>query len=95
MIIKWKAVLFGAAEIVRVDCIRETTHIVVCREDNSEWSARKISEGAAYFDSWAEAHAHLTQHAVNRVMGARRQLEVASSYAGNVKGMRAPVEAPT
>lgn len=96
MIIKWQAIP-GFASIERIECTRETESSVfyASMRGGNEYRYRKMSEGTAYFDTWAEAHAHLTQHAANRVLGARRQLELANSYAGNVKGMRAPVEAPT
>jgi len=93
MIIKWQAIP-GFASIERIECTRETESSVFYANERGggEYRSRKMSEGAAYFDSWAEAHAHLTQNAAQRVLGARRQLEVANSYAGNIKGMRAPVE---
>ena len=92
MIIKWQAIP-GFASVERLECTRETASSVfyVNKRDGTEYRVRKITEGIAYFDTWAEAHAHLTQHATQRVLGARRQLEVANSYAGNIKGMRAPV----
>lgn len=44
-----------------------------------------------YFDTWAEAHAALTEIADKRVLEALRDLELANSYADNVRGMKEPV----
>lgn len=92
MIIKWKVMLFGAAEIVRVDCIRETTHIVVCRQDNAEWSARKMSEFEAYFNTWEEAHAYLLQHAEKGLAYLSGQIALAYDKIFKIKQMTAPDE---
>ena len=42
------------------------------------------------FDTWAEAHAELTRRADDALAGARRQLEQAQGFAGNVRGMKEP-----
>jgi hypothetical protein len=43
-----------------------------------------------YFDTWEEAKEFLTEYAENMLATARRSLETAQGFAGNVKGLKAP-----
>jgi len=52
----------------------------------------KMKKNGDIFDTWAEAHVELTRRAGDRLATARRQLEVAQGFAGNVRGMRPPQE---
>lgn len=47
-----------------------------------------VAKWAEYYDTWEAAHASLTDKAARQVANARRALEIANSFAGNVKGMR-------
>lgn len=51
--------------------------------------AKKLN-GEEYFDTWEQAHAEVLRAAEDRVLDARRSLELANSYAGNVRGMKEP-----
>lgn len=51
----------------------------------------KISDYHCYFDSFDEAKAHLLEKADEKVIGARRSLELANSHLGNIKGLKEPV----
>jgi hypothetical protein len=43
-----------------------------------------------FFPTWEEAHSHLLTRTEGAVHSARRQLELAQSEFGNVKGMKQP-----
>lgn len=80
---------FLQARITRIETERETEHFV--------WTGgrrmAKTQEFARVFDTWDEAHAFLLTQTEMKVIGARRQLELANSLLGNVKGMKKPEEA--
>jgi len=89
MIIKWKTTSWNS-KIERVECTRETASTVVCTNGRSVWSARKMSEHAAYFDTWAEAHAYLLNHAERQLAGLSAQLAEAYTETAKIKQMTAP-----
>lgn len=86
------------AAIVPVDVIRETERCVFVpangawHRGKTERREAKVSEWHIYHATWEAAHEHLTQKSAGRVADARRSLELANAFAGNVKGMRKPVE---
>ena len=75
------------AEIEEVEVIRETKQSVFLPSGSMR---RKQSEIEEYYDTWEAAHAALTIKAERQVAAARRALESANAFAGNVKGMRKP-----
>jgi hypothetical protein len=86
------------AKIEEVDILRETEHCIFLRSDirrypTGERKELKKSEWHEYYDTWEDAHAALTAKAERRVANARRELEIANGFAGNVKGMRVAVPA--
>ena len=88
MITKYMAKNFewssGKIEVVQVE--RETATSVFI--DGSRVAKR--SSYRCYFDTWDKAHAFLTEQAQANVDSARRRLELANAFAGNVKGMKNP-----
>lgn len=50
----------------------------------------KSSDGITHHDSWEEAHQQLLAASLAKVQAARRALELANSYHGNIKGMKNP-----
>jgi hypothetical protein len=50
----------------------------------------KQKKAGKVFDTWEEARAELTLRADAKLSHARRQLELAQSFAGNVRGMKPP-----
>jgi len=82
---------FKEAKIEVVEVLRETEHFVYTRgHRDKENRDGKKTEWAEYYDTWEQAHEALTKAAQERVAGARRSLELANAFAGNVKGMRKP-----
>lgn len=67
--------------------VRQTDRFLV--DERGRRTAKK-SDGEEYFDTWEEAHAELVRVTEQRVTDARRALELANSYAGNVRGMKNP-----
>ena len=99
MLTKYKIkVRWPDAEIEEVEVVRETEHCLFLpalptkRNPKGETKELKFSEWHEYHDSWEDAHAALTTKANQNVQTARRNLELANSFAGNVKGMRHNVE---
>ena len=87
MIVKYKAETYwGQGKISRMEFSGETDKFLIDRCGRHA----KVSSGVKFCDTWAEAHAELTRVAGERVMEARRVLELANSYAGNVRGMKEP-----
>ena len=86
------------AKIEEVEVVRETEHCLFLpalptkRNPKGETKELKFSEWHEYHDSWEDAHAALTTKANQKVQTALRNLELANSFAGNVKGMRHNVE---
>lgn len=80
------------AEIKVYSCIKETAHYVWLESKDCKgrvWSSQQRKKGDV-FDTWAEAHAELIRRADDALAGARRQLELAQGFAGNVRGMKEP-----
>ena len=50
----------------------------------------KRTSNVEYHDTWESAHLALTKNAERKVLAARRSLEVANSFAGDVRGMKKP-----
>jgi hypothetical protein len=84
--------------IESVEVERETEQSVwVC----GVWHGKKVaprrhskrSDWDNYFDTWEEAKAFLLANAERKVAHARRELEIANSELGNVKGLKPPVDA--
>jgi len=79
-------------EIHALECTKETASYVWLKgvygvNDTSTTKKRKDGD---VFSTWAEAHAALTRRAELKLNHARRQLELAQSFAGNVRGMNPP-----
>lgn len=101
MIVKWKTERDSAA-IQRQECTRETPLSVWYMEmpwsiggkprPPEETKASKYGSRVQYHDSWSDARTHLMSEAQDEVTAARRQLELAHAYQGNVKGLRMPAE---
>jgi len=91
MIIKWKTTSWSS-KIERVECTWETASTVVCTNGRSVWNARKMSEHVAYFDTWAEAHANLLNHAEKQTLDLCSQLNLAYEKTAKIKRMTAPAE---
>jgi hypothetical protein len=87
-------VMFKIAKITEVEVIRETDVSVFVptnrKEDYKGRREAKISQFDHYHDTWDLAHADLLDIAEKDVMRARRNLETAKAFYGNVKGMRKP-----
>lgn len=91
LIIKWRTGRSNAS-IEKVECTRETEKCVWL----TRWEGCKPSrmdKRSTYYnfhDSWEDAKAFLLEDAQRRVESARRSLEFANSFLGNVKGLRKP-----
>lgn len=61
--------------------------------DDSEVAATKcarVSPHSGFHDTWEEAKAQLLKEAEERVLCARRELQQAQAFHGNVKGLKPP-----
>lgn len=88
-IIKWRT--GWRNEIERIECTKETDKCVwVTRWGDKPSRCDKNSKHEQYHDTWDAAHSYLEDRATNKVLSARRSLELANSFLGNVKGMRKP-----
>ena len=82
------------AKIEEVEVLRETEKCIFVSTNktksnpNGERKELKMTEWYEYYDTWDAAHAALTDKAERQVTNARLALEIANSFAGNVKGMR-------
>ena len=89
---------YPEAKIEEVEVVRETAQYIFVpayktkSNPNGERKELKMTEWAEHYDTWEAAHAALTDKAARQVANARRALEIANSFAGNVKGMRHNVE---
>lgn len=85
---------YPEAKIEEVEVVRETAQCIFVPTNktksnpNGERKELKMAEWAEYYDTWEAAHAALTDKAALQVANARRALEMANSFSGNVKGMR-------
>ena len=75
------------------ECVKETAKFAWLKGVYT-WSdsAAKKKKGVQVFNTWAEAHAELTRRAEAELAAARRALQVAQGFAGNVRGMKPPQE---
>ena len=93
MIKKWKT-QNGTAEIDCVECTRETAASVWLPwriggvAEPVEKKAAKEGGSCTYHDTWEDAHKYLMARAAQKVESARRQLQLAHAFEGNVKGQR-------
>ena len=74
------------AKVETVQVERETESSVWIRG----YRVAKESDWRMFHDTWEQAHAYLTARAEIRLTNARRQLELAQAFAGNIKGMKKP-----
>ena len=81
-------------EIERLPCISETPAFAVL-EFNWHFGKdhNRVRKADRVFDTWAEAHTALLARANDRLVAARRELQLAQGYHGNVVGMKEPVDA--
>lgn len=88
-IIKFKASSIGPS-IERIEVISETDHFVSLASNYGGKPNRekKITDWYGFFDSFEDAKKFLMDEADQRVRNARRQLELANSRLGNVKGIK-------
>ena len=84
---------YTEAKIEEVEVVRETAQCIFVpanktkNNPNGERKELKMTEWAEYYDTWAAAHAALTDKAARQMANARRALEIANGFAWNVKGM--------
>jgi hypothetical protein len=88
------SLMWSRAEIETVEVMRETNLCVFlpCKPTNRnpKGERKELKAASVSHDTWEEAHLSLTNLAEAKVMSARRSLELANSFAGNVKGMKKP-----
>lgn len=75
-------------EIQRIDVVHETKHTVTIMMANGH--RRVMYKQGVIFPTWKLAHEELLDRADKEVVLARRRLEIANGFLGNVKGMRDP-----
>lgn len=87
--IKYRAIHFQTlgAKIEEVEVTRETSSMVYLATSKRE---SKKTEWHSYHPTWEAAHATLTAHAEDQLRAARRRLQQAQGYHGNIKGMKKP-----
>lgn len=92
MIVKWKTSRYSGAKIERVKCTKETAQTVWYVDDywKKERGVRKDSGGDRFHDTWEQARDFLMDSAVKQVGYARRDLQRANDFLGNVKGLKKP-----
>jgi len=84
---------YHVAKIEEVEVLRTTAQSVFFPKSRSGVKGKedrhaKHSDHANYFETWEEAKEYLMDAAENKLSGARRQLELAQAFHGNVKGMK-------
>ena len=77
-------------EPVQVVKSTEKTVTLAAKANGRERRSAIASTYDCYFRTWEEAHAYLLERAESKVQSARRSLELANSYLGNVRGMKKP-----
>lgn len=87
----------STARIDVVEVIRETgaSVFIECSRSFSGVRTRreaKLTAWSTYHDTWKAAHAELTEKAKGELKAARRTLELAQSFADNVRGLKPPQE---
>ena len=86
-----------SAKITAYECTKETAKFAWLKGfyfGDNDFVAKvgKLTKDVCMFDTWGEAHAELTRQAEARLTEARRALERAQGFAGNVRGMKPPQE---
>ena len=81
-----------SAKITAYECTKETAEFVWLKGLHCANVSDKKGKAGDVFDTWAEAHAELTRRAEASLIKARRVLEQAQGFAGNVRGMKPPQE---
>lgn len=79
-----------AAQIDAYECTKETASFVWLTGVHSGNEPTKKKRDCDVFDTWEAAHAELTRRAETSLNAARRQLQLAQGFAGNVRGMKPP-----
>lgn len=88
-IVKWKT--GRRNEIERIECIKETEKYVWYVRSGSKASrCDKHSQHEQFHDSWDAARDYLLKEAADKVTNARRRLEDANGFLGNVKCLKRP-----
>jgi hypothetical protein len=84
-----------STQIDTCECTKETAAFVWLKGlySHNPDEIYKRRKGGDVFDTWASAHAELTRRADAHLNAARRQLEQAQAFAGNVRGMKPPQDA--
>lgn len=95
---RYKTSRWADNKIERLECTRETDKTLWVLErwmDTApvERQRRKDTSGEHYHETWEAAHKWLLESAEAAVIAARRNLEVANSKLGNIKGMKKPEDA--
>lgn len=81
--------LYGRCKIEAVDVLKSTGKtITLCGTNKSERRKAIRSEWNNYFRTWEEAREFLLSKVDVKVANLRRQLELANSEYGNIKGMK-------
>jgi hypothetical protein len=79
-----------AAQIDAYECTKETASFVWLTGVHSGNEPTKKKRDCDVFDTWEAAHAELTRRAEVSLNAARRELQLAQGFAGNVRGMKPP-----
>jgi len=79
-----------AAQIDAYECTKETASFVWLTGVHSGNEPTKKKWDCDVFDTWEAAHAELTRRAEVSLNAARRELQLAQGFAGNVRGMKPP-----
>jgi hypothetical protein len=85
---KYYTTSWSGGRIDEVEIVRETKSSVFLKDTRRR---RKVTDSERYCDTWKEAHDWLIGVAERRLSTARRQLEIAQGFSGNVRGMKEPV----
>jgi len=88
--IKYRTGGYGKNLIEEVECERETEKSVWAKRVYGSGFERclKETEYHNYHDTWEKAHEYLIEKAERQADGLRRQLQLANSYLGNIKGLK-------
>lgn len=97
---KYKTEIY-ANTITEIDVTKETAKSVWVMEEFWRMSGGPLiqerkhpKEGSTnYHDTWDAAHQFLMRRATEKLADARRELQLAQSEFGNVKGMKPPIAA--
>jgi hypothetical protein len=79
-----------AAQIDAYKCAKETASFAWLTGVHSDNDITQKKKDHDVYDTWEAAHAELTRRAETRLNAARRQLQLAQGFAGNVRGMKPP-----